>query len=551
MKLLLLNPELPLSLMSFPRSCQIMGVKSFTPPLGLLTVAAFLPADWEVRLVDLNCATVSDGDWQWAETVLISGMLLHSRSLLSLVREAKVRGKFVVCGGPYVSSVPEPALEAGADILVRGEAENLVDEILEAIKARCSGTVIQGSTKPDITSSPLPRYELLNLSHYMSMSIQTSRGCPFECEFCDVINLYGRKMRYKTPEQVIGELEALYRLGWTGLVFVSDDNFIGSKINARAILQEILTWSKSHGEPFGFITQASLNLAADPDLIDLMTAANFSFVLVGVESPDRSVLEHNRKRQNIENPLIESLRVLNSRGLQVIASFVIGFDGEEKGVDERIVALADASELGMVFVNLLQAMPNTKLWNRLQNEGRLLPQVTSGETLASRMNFVPSRPVDEIVQEWANTWSRLYEPDRCLERIFKGFDPMRPTRSALGLEAKEQPASQRTETRQKAATKFIRKMKSFGTLVRLMGLRPPSAFRFWKNILMMWKKHPSRLLQYLDSCGFAANMLLLRDEIQKRSAANIRESHDLTDPVQHPDQRAWGHSGSAGKVAAE
>ncbi|MGO9572498.1 MAG: B12-binding domain-containing radical SAM protein [Desulfomonilaceae bacterium] len=530
MKLLLLNPELPLSLMSFPSSCQIMGVKSFTPPLGLITVAAFVPDSWEVRLVDLNCTDISEEDWQWAEVVLISGMLLHSRSLLSLVREAKAQGKFVVCGGPYVSSMPEPALEAGADILVRGEAENLVDEILEAIKAGRSELVIQGSSKPDITGSPLPRFDLLNFSNYISMAIQTSRGCPFECEFCDVINLYGRKMRYKATKQVVAELDALYRLGWTGLVFVSDDNFIGGKTNARAILQEMLAWSKSHGEPFGFIAQASLNLAADPDMIDLMTEANFSFVFVGVESPDRSVLEHNRKRQNIENPLIESLRVLNARGLQVIASFVIGFDGEEKGVDERIVALADAAELGMVLVNLLQAMPNTKLWNRLQSEGRLLPRVTSGETLASRMNFVPSRPLAEIVQEWAGAWSKLYEPDRCLERIFKGFLSMRPTRSALGLEAKEHPASQGPDTRRKAVTRFIQKMKSFGTLVRLMGLRPSSAHRFWKNILIMWKKHPSRLMQYLDSCGFAANMFLLRDEIQKRSAANIQESCDPTDP---------------------
>jgi radical SAM superfamily enzyme YgiQ (UPF0313 family) len=536
--LLLLNPELPLSLMSFPRSCQMMGVKSFTPPLGLLTVAAFLPEEWEVRLVDLNCTDVSDEDWQWAEIVLISGMLLHSRSLLSLVRDAKARGKFVVCGGPYVSSVPVPALEAGADVLVRGEAENLIDDILEAITAQRSGVVIEASAKPDITSSPLPRFELLNLSDYMSMSVQTSRGCPFECEFCDVINLYGRKMRYKRPEQVVAELDSLYRLGWNGLVFVSDDNFIGSKTSARAILQEILTWSKTHGEPFGFITQASLNLAGDPDLIDLMTEANFSFVLVGVESPDRSVLEYNRKRQNIENPLVESLRVLNARGLQVIASFVIGFDGEEKGVDERIVALADAAELGMVFVNLLQAMPNTRLWNRLQDEGRLLPQVTSGETLASRMNFVPSRPLEEIVQEWANTWSRLYEPDRCLERIFNGFLSMRPTRIALDPEAKEYPASQYPETRPNVLTRFTQEIKSFGKLLPLIWLRPPSPFRFWKNILMMWKKNPSRLMQYLDSCGFAANMLVLRDEIQKRGAANIQESSNENDPTVHPVRRA-------------
>ena len=345
----------------------------------------------------------------------------------------KKRGKFVVCGGPYVSSVPEPALEAGADVLVRGEAETVRDEILEAITARRSGVVIEASVKPDVTTSPTPRFDLLNLSNYMTMAIQTSRGCPFECEFCDVVHLYGRKMRYKTPEQISGELQALYDLGWSGLIFVSDDNFIGSKTNARTILQEMVTWSKSHGEPFGFATQASLNLAKDPELIDLMTEANFSYVLIGVESPDKSVLEHNRKMQNIENPIIESLRTINAKGLIVIASFVIGFDGEEKGVDERICALLDEAGTGLAFVNLLQAMPNTRLWNRLESEGRLLPQITSGETLASRMNFIPSRPVAEIMGEWADTWKRLYEPDRCFGRIVNGFLAMRPTRAAMGI----------------------------------------------------------------------------------------------------------------------
>jgi radical SAM superfamily enzyme YgiQ (UPF0313 family) len=263
-----------------------------------------------------------------------------------------------------------------------------------------------------------------------------------------------------------------------------------------------------------------LNLASDPDLIDLMTEANFSYVLIGVESPDRSVLEHNRKMQNVENPIVESLRVLNARGLSVIASFVVGFDGEEKGVDERISALVDASGTGLVFVNLLQAMPNTKLWNRLESEGRLLPQITSGETLASRMNFVPSRSAAEIMQEWANSWKRLYEPDRCLDRIFRGFLSMRPTRSAMGI-AEPVPAGNGHKTRYNSPAKRMENLKIFGRLVRLMGLRPQTAFRFWKNIFMVRKRNPSRLVRYLENCSFAANLFLLRDEIQKRSVMNM------------------------------
>lgn len=516
MRLLLLNPELPLSLMSFRHSCNNIGAKSFTPPLGLITVAALLPEDWEVRLVDLNCAALSEADWQWADTVLLSGMILQSQGLLSLLREAKKRGKFVVCGGPYVSSIPEPVLEAGADVLVRGEAEAVRDELLDAISARRSGVVINVTVKPDMTTSPRPRFELLNLSNYLAMAIQTSRGCPFECEFCDVVNLYGRKMRYKSPEQISSELQALYDLGWSGLTFVSDDNFIGSKRNARTILAEIVTWSKSHKEPFGFATQASLNLANDPELIDLMTEANFCYVLVGIESPDKSVLEHNRKMQNIENPVIESLRMINAKGLTVIASFVIGFDGEDKGVDERICALLDETETGLAFVNLLQAMPNTRLWNRLEREGRLLPQMTSGETLASQMNFIPSRPVAEIMGEWTNAWKSLYEPNRCLGRIRNGFLAMRPTRAAMGAETEASTITS-SFTFQEKLTMFIADVRIFGKLTRLMGLRSPTAVYFWKNALIIRRKNPSRLVQYLMSCSFAANLFLLRDEIQSRA----------------------------------
>ncbi|MBI4965708.1 MAG: B12-binding domain-containing radical SAM protein [Desulfomonile tiedjei] len=517
MKVLLLYPDLPLSLMSFSKSCNNIGAKSFTPPLGLITIAAMLPEDWEPKLVDLNCTDLSEADWKWADVVLISGMILQSQGMLALVREAKSRGKFVVCGGAYVTSVPEPVLEAGADVLVRGEAETIREEILEAITARQTGKVIQAPDKPDVTTSPTPRYDLLNLSNYLSMAVQTSRGCPFECEFCDVVNLYGRKMRYKTPDQVVAELESLHRLGWTGLVFVSDDNFIGSKSRAQPILREIVAWSKSRGEPFSFATQASINLGQDPDLIDLMTEANFSYVLVGVESPDQAVLARNRKMQNIDNPVVDSLHALNDRGLTVIASFVIGFDGEESGVQQRILDLVQAAGLGLVFVNVLQALPNTKLWNRLLEEGRLRPEITSGETLASRMNFVPSRPVEEIMQEWADAWAQLYEPNGCLERISRSCLSMRPTRRAMGME----PADPSTNARKNPSTPWNKRMQNltiFSKLIQMLGLRPSTAVQFWRKIFVVRKKNPSRLVRYLENCSFAANMFMLRDEIRKRSA---------------------------------
>ena len=234
MRALLVCPEFPLSFWSFRKSCQLRGNRTVNPPLGLLTVAALLPPEWELRLADLNTRSLTEEDWQWADLILISAMYIQREGLLALVREAKRRGKTVVAGGPYPTSLPEAALEAGCDFVVRGEGENTVPLLLEAMRAGKTG-VIETDEKPDLTTSPIPRFDLLRLDDYATFSIQTSRGCPFDCEFCDVVNLFGRKPRHKTPKQVIAELETLYRLGATGNMFICDDNFIGSKKRAQAL----------------------------------------------------------------------------------------------------------------------------------------------------------------------------------------------------------------------------------------------------------------------------------------------------------------------------
>lgn len=285
MRVLLVCPEFPLSFWSFPKSCQLKGNKAINPPLGLLTVAALLPLEWELCLVDLNTRSLTEEDWQWADLTILSAMYIQRKGLLALVREAKHRGKTVIAGGPYPTSLPEAALEVGCDFVVRGEGENTIPLLLEAMRDGKSG-VIENSKKPDMITSPIPRFDLLRLKDYDTLTVQTSRGCPFECEFCDVVNLFGRKPRYKSPKQVIAELEILYQLGASGPILICDDNFIGSKKHARALLQELTPWMKSRGEPFGFMTQASVNLGQDLEMIDLMTAANFNKVFIGIESAD-------------------------------------------------------------------------------------------------------------------------------------------------------------------------------------------------------------------------------------------------------------------------
>ena len=268
----------------------------------------------------------------------------------------------------------------------------------------------------------------MQLDDYATFSIQTSRGCPFDCEFCDVVNLFGRKPRHKTPKQVIAELETLYRLGAVGNMFFCDDNFIGSKKKAQALLQEIITWSKSRGTPYRFLTQASVNLGQDQEMIELMIAANLWEVFIGIESPDENVLETSHKYHNIKNPLVESLYNLKRSGMEVIGSFIIGLDGEKSGAGERICAFIEQTEIPVTMLGVLQAAPNTRLWQRLEKEGRLRKDMGDDMGTFSALNYEPDRPEAEIMQEYVEAWDYLYEPSRYLARVYRYYLAMRPVR---------------------------------------------------------------------------------------------------------------------------
>lgn len=509
MKALLINPAFPPSFWSLKESCYVDGTKALAPPLGLITMAALLPPAWELRLVDLNTRPMPSGDWDWADLVMITGMLVQRQGLLDLVREAKARGKTVVVGGPYATSLPQEVLDAGADFLFRGEAENTMQLFLDTLSAGDTQGVFHQDSKPAMTDSPVPRFDLLQREDYSVMSIQTSRGCPYDCEFCDVVHLYGRKPRYKAPEQVLAELAALYRLGWRQEVFVSDDNFIGNPQHARAILDRLIPWMKSHGEPFGFWTQASVNLGQDQEMMDRMTAANFSFVFIGVESTDAASLDLSRKYQNLRNPLAESLDNINKSGLSVMASFIIGFDGEEKGAGERICDFVEELNIPLVMVNLLQAAPQTSLWQRLQEEGRLLEGSTARDLSSQGMNFIPTRPAGEIMKEYLQAIERLYEPSAYMKRAFQAIFRMRPTRRALGQDEKYvQPSHTSSDFKQK-----ISKTKGLSGLMRLIwrqGIHSPYCWQFWKQLLGVIQKNPSRKIRYLNYCALGESLFAYR-----------------------------------------
>jgi radical SAM superfamily enzyme YgiQ (UPF0313 family) len=524
MHALLICPDFPLSFWSFQKSSRLRGNKTVNPPLGLITVAALLPSEWELRLVDLNISSLTEEDWLWADLILISAMYIQRNGLFALVREAKLRGKTVVTGGPYPTSLPEAVFEAGGDYVVRGEGENTMPLLLEAIRQGRTG-IIENDEKPDLTTSPIPRFDLLQLKDYAAFTIQTSRGCPFDCEFCDVVNLFGRKPRYKSPEQVIAELETLYRLGARGSVFICDDNFIGSKKHAQALLQEITPWLRSRSEPFRFLTQTSVNLGQDLEMIERMTEANFDKVFVGIESPDENVLQLSHKYHNIKNPLVESLQNIQQNGLAVIGSFIIGLDGEKKGAGERICAFMEQTAIAMAMLGVLQAAPHTRLWHRLETEGRLRQDMGDDLGTFSALNFEPDRPEVDIMQEYVDAWDYLYDPSRYLSRAYRCYLAMRPASRAQAAAAGGPLPKAGVFDRGMTWRRIFTELKAFFQIIWWQGIRTPYRRQFWTQMIRMWRENPARFVEYIATCAVGEDLFNMRRVVREKAMTIIEKRH--------------------------
>ena len=421
MKALLLSPLFPQTFWSYDRFMEMAGLKASIPPLGIITVASLLPEEWEIRFYDRNVDDETDADWEWCDIVFLSAMLAQKSDFLAQIKKAVRLGKKVAVGGPYPTSVPDAALNAGAHYLILDEGEITVPQFLEAVAKGENQGVFRATEKPDVTKSPLPRFDLLKRDAYLMMAIQYSRGCPFNCEFCDIINLYGRKPRTKEPSQTLAELQALYDLGWRGSVFVVDDNFIGNQRNVKRLLRELIPWMQERKYPFTFLTEASVNLAEDAELLELMGKAGFYGVFLGIETPDQDSLQVTRKLQNTRNPLVEACNTINQAGLLIYAGFIIGFDGERAGAGERIRAFVEETGIPQPMLGVLQALPNTALWQRLQQEQRLLEGVGAVEVgdQNSLMNFTPTRPLAEVAEEYVEALWALYEPKNYLKRCLQ------------------------------------------------------------------------------------------------------------------------------------
>ncbi len=428
MRVLLIHPDSPRNVGASDKSIHFIGKKAYVPPLGLITVAALLPQTWEMRLVDLTFQRISAETWDFADLVIISGTILQYTQIIELIKEAKKHNKKVAVGGPGVFHFPDDALRAGADFVVKGEAEITITPLVKALEEGKSGILIEASAPADITQTPIPRYDLLDMSAYVEMTMQFSRGCPFRCEFCDVTLIFGRAIRTKTSQQILNELDALYRAGWRKHVWFIDDNFIGTPIKAKALLREMIHWNELHHTPFEFFTFASVNLAGFPDLMELMVKANFTRVYLGIETTDKESLKVAQKFQNAATDIDAACQKINRAGLQIIALTMVGFDAEAPGRDRRVIEFAEKNNIPEIDATLVYAFPGTSLWKRLKEEGRLLNsdklEVTDWKKL--RMNFVPTRPVSEIIREYVNIYEKLYEPTSYLNRSYLHLIQMGP-----------------------------------------------------------------------------------------------------------------------------
>jgi radical SAM superfamily enzyme YgiQ (UPF0313 family) len=491
MRALLVHARSPVTYWSYEFALPYAGKRAALAPLGLATVAALLPGSWELRLVDLQVEPLRDGDLDWADVVLVSGMLVQAGSMRAVLSRARERGKRTVVGGPAATSTPEAFPEA--DHVFQGEAEGRLGRLVAALES--PGAPAPRVLSPDdggrpaLEGAPVPRFDLLRLDRYASLSVQVSRGCPFRCEFCDIIEMYGRIPRLKSPDQVIAELEALRRLGGRGPLFVVDDNFIGNRRAVTRLLPRIAAWQRENGRPFDLYTEASLDLAAHPDLVAAMAEAGFTAVFVGLESPSAESLQETGKTQNLRVDPVEAVDRLTRAGFEVFAGFIVGFDADGPDIFDRQLELISRLPVPRAMVGLLGAAPGTALWRRLDREGRLRRDSTGDQF--GRPNFDPAMDERALVAGYRRLLSSLYDADAFYARAGLVVDRIGdvPTPKGRGT-----------------AAALLRTIWG-------IGIRGPRRRHFWRLAARAARRGPGILARGLSLAALGEHMIRYTEEV--------------------------------------
>ncbi len=491
MKILLVYPEFPDTYWSFRHALKFEGKKAAFPPLGLLTVAPMIPTAWERRLVDMNVEALWPEDIEWADVVFISAMIVQNRSLEKVVELCRSMGKKTVVGGPYVSTSSERLPDA--DHIFIGEAETTLPEFLNDLELGIARKIYEAPERPSLELTPVPDFSLIDMSKYSAMSVQYSRGCPFNCEFCDIIEIYGRVPRTKPNAQMLAELDALKATGWRGLVFVVDDNFIGNRKNVRLFMPDLIEWARTNDYPFSFITEASVNLAEDDTLLEQMEAAGFRRVFLGIETPVEESLKQAQKGQNTRRNLLESIHKIQEHGMEIMAGFIVGFDNDPEDIFELQMKFIRESGIPLAMVGLLAALPDTQLWRRLEKEGRLL-DVSTGNNTDCTINFVPRMDADRLVEGYKNILRSIYSPTEYYRRALDCLSRFRQNR---------------IEPRQ---SRLRDDLRSFLNLIYTLGIRDNSRTEFWGYFYRLIRHHSQHFAHGLTLAAMGYHFRQITDK---------------------------------------
>ena len=519
------------SFWNYIKVCKIAGAKYPAAPLGLLTAAALLPQQWLFKLIDMNVEPLTTGHIEWADIVCIGGMLPQQQGMVALIDRVHRSGIPVVIGGPDPTSQPD--LYQSADYIVKGEGEVTIPMFIEDLGKGCTGGEYHSDKLADMSEAVVPRFDLIRFKDYLHVGIQYSRGCPFNCEFCDIIELYGRGSRTKTPEQVLQELQTLYDLGYRGHVDFVDDNFIGNKKNVKTILPVIREWSAANKYPFYFSTESSLNLSDDENLMQMMKDIDFRFVFIGIETPDDKILELTNKRINKNRSVAKAVNKITSYGMIVNAGFIVGFDNETDQSCMAIINCIQESGICMAMVGKLFALPNTQLTRRLQREGRLLKtgsrldnSFTDLDQTTSGLNFITTRPRIDVLRDYDKIIRTIYDPQHYYERILQTGLNLRPA-------MKHKPAMM----------KIVKNIKVFLKLSMKVGCNRITGWLYWKMLIKVIWHNPKALeatinlaamfIHFHDQSRFILNLTgneiknLEQDREQQFSTLIIRQNEDL------------------------
>jgi len=425
--ILMIYPSFPPTYWGLQYVTPLLGKKASMPPLGLLTIAALTPRDYPIRLIDLNCEPLRDEDIAWADMVCFSAMLPQKSSLFNIARRCRTSGKLIVFGGPYPTMCPEECAKY-ADVLVLNEGEITWRDFIGDWEEGKYKSIYTTTEKADITETPVPRFDILKINDYITIPLQYSRGCPYLCEFCDIIVMFGRRPRTKSPGQMLNELEAVYETGYRGTIFIVDDNFIGNKRDVKKLLTKLVDWNTAHGSPFTYGTEATVDLADHSELLDLMVKANFIWVFLGIETPVAESLKETLKIQNLKGSLVDKVEVIQRAGLQVFGGFIVGFDHDPEDIFDRQLSYIDEVAISHAMIGPIVALPGTPLFARMENTGRLIKAAMGDEdrTVASGYtNIVTKIPTKQLLEGQIRMLETIYTPESYFTRQLRALTRLR------------------------------------------------------------------------------------------------------------------------------